>query len=62
MGDGAVEFCTRISWQWPPVLGIAVTLLVGELASRCLPVRTEEPPLTYWRVMQLPDPAEQRLE
>jgi SSS family transporter len=59
-GDACVEFCARISWQWPPVLGIAVTLIVGELASRCLPVRTEEPPLTYWRVMQLPDPAEQR--
>lgn len=61
-GEASVEFCARISWQWPPVLGIAVTLIVGELASRCLPQRVAEAPLTYWRVMELPDPAPSHAE
>ena len=56
-GDGTVDFCSHISWQWPPVLGVAVTLLVGYLGSRILPGPTNiTAPLTYWEVMRMADP------
>ncbi len=55
LGSNFVEFCNRASWQWPPVLGVAVTLIVGYLGSRLMPAR-DDAQLTYWEVMRLPDP------
>jgi Na+/proline symporter len=56
-GDYFVKFCSGISWQWPPVFGILVTLLVGWIASRLMPAPTDDgEPLTYWEVMRMKTP------
>lgn len=57
VGTNFVEFCRHISWQWPPVVGVAVTLTVGWIGSRIFPAQAgNAEPITYWEVMRLPDP------
>ena len=57
LGQSFVKFCSHISWQWPPVVGVTVTLLVGYLGSRIVPAPpSDAAPLTYWEVMQKSDP------
>lgn len=60
-GKSFVQFCLHVSWQWPPVLGVVVTILVGCLGSRIIPTVTSEvAPLTYWEVMRIADPVDDR--
>ncbi len=57
-GEKFVDFCSHISWQWPPIFGIIVTLLVGFIASHLLPrTSSHEEPLTYWQVMRMKVPS-----
>ncbi|WP_437223718.1 sodium:solute symporter family transporter [Planctomicrobium sp. SH661] len=54
-GTPAVRFMQQISWQWPPLFGIGVTLLIGFLCSCLLPRIGSGAPFTYWEVMKLPE-------
>ena len=55
-GQSFVDFFSRISWQWPPIIGVAITVTIGYLASCVLPSPTGiHTPLTYREVMRLPN-------
>ena len=53
-GTPFVEFFREVSWTWPSSFGIVAVIVVGYLASLALPSqRTDEPPLTYRRLMAM---------
>jgi SSS family solute:Na+ symporter len=53
-GTQFVAFFREVSWAWPSSFGIVAVVVVGYLASLVLPSqRTDQPPLTYRRVMAM---------
>ncbi|MEX2306808.1 MAG: sodium/solute symporter [Pirellulales bacterium] len=53
-GTQFVEFFREVSWTWPSSFGIVAVVVVGYLASLAIPSeRTDQPPLTYRRVMAM---------
>ncbi|MCB1103368.1 MAG: sodium/solute symporter [Opitutaceae bacterium] len=57
-GEEFVAFFQHLSWQWPSIIGILVTLFIGLLASRIIPrPATSSPALTFREVMKLPPPS-----
>jgi solute:Na+ symporter, SSS family len=59
LGTAADDLLLHVSWQWPPVVGLATTLLVGYLGSRLLPTkRGATASLTYREVMRMADPGD----
>jgi Na+/proline symporter len=60
VGSSIVGVLSDLSWQWPPVVGLISTLLVGALASRLGTGTTDAAPLTYYRVVNSNTPVANR--
>lgn len=60
VGSPIVSVLSEISWQWPPVVGLILTLLVGAFASCGGRSTTGPAPLTFYRVVNSDTPKANR--
>lgn len=62
-GPDFVYFFKHLSWQWPPFVGVSLTLGVGYLASRLIPsAHSRANALTFGEVMKRPPLARARAD